>query len=272
MEKTETRSDLLKSPNSDLREYDLSRTDSGGSEFDAYSVSGIKTPSIGVYNVTTGSIIHPATVNPSTLRSFSTSHNTFKPLNYPLQPLSLHSWSSVPSSIPNIQSLPPGFLPGSYVGTPISFPGNSRFPGGSIGFPPGYNAGSNTRKLSKTDEPKIDESGYATLILKKEPLYEQVTPEPEPEPVTYDSVPRRYSVHEYMNTESLAKVVENIPEQEDTSSFPDLLEMVTKSKTPSPVARMRNVTPDNTDIAQLYAKVRSRTFFSNSLINTELHC
>ena len=62
---------------------------------------------------------------------------------------------------------------------------------------------------------------------------------------SYDDVPRRqrrYSGHEYMNT--LCRV--------SADSYPDLVQSVTK--TPSPVARAR-MSPDNTDLTQLYAKV-----------------
>ena len=38
------------------------------------------------------------------------------------------------------------------------------------------------------------------------------------------------------------------------ASYPDLLEMVTRSRTPSPVATVKKA-KDNTDVAQLYAKV-----------------
>ena len=51
-----------------------------------------------------------------------------------------------------------------------------------------------------------------------------------------------------MNTHTLC----GVSEKDSASSYPDLLQMVTK--TPSPVTRVRN-TPDNTDVAQLYAKV-----------------
>ena len=72
----------------------------------------------------------------------------------------------------------------------------------------------------------------------------------------YDDVPRRYSVHEYMNS-SVALGGEEQVVGSEQDSFPDLLQMVTKSKTPSPVVKARTPS-DNTDVAQLYAKV---TFF-----------
>ena len=108
---------------------------------------------------------------------------------------------------------------------------------------------------TKTLEPKIDESGYATLIIKpdptREPFYEQVPSGVLVEHATYDDVPRRYSMHEYMNSSAALGREEEVSEQD---SFPDLLEMVTKSKTPSPVVQTR-MSPDNTDVGQLYAKV-----------------
>ena len=69
----------------------------------------------------------------------------------------------------------------------------------------------------------------------------------------YDDVPRRYSVHEYMNS-SVALGGEEQVVGSEQDSFPDLLQMVTKSKTPSPVVKARTPS-DNTDVAQLYAKV-----------------
>ena len=187
-----------------------------------------QSPTIGVYNVTSGAVIHPATVKPSTLRSFSASHNSFKSFHLPpVQPLSLHSWSSEPppSTHLHVQSLPVGFNPHPRV---------------------------------KTLEPKIDESGYATLIIKpdpsREPFYEQVPPDHITEQqAMYDDVPRRYSVHEYMNS-SVALGGEEQVMGSEQDSFPDLLQMVTKSKTPSPVVKARTPS-DNTDVAQLYAKV-----------------
>ena len=102
--------------------------------------------------------------------------------------------------------------------------------------------------------PEIDESGYAALIVKREPFYEPVCPDE----VSYDDVPRRYSMHEYMNTNLCRDAAEG-SEKNSTASFPDLLEMVTRSKTPSPVTRLKSI-PDNTDLGQLYAKVKFTHF------------
>ena len=115
-------------------------------------------PTIGVYNVKSGSVLHPATVNPSTLRSFSTSHNSFKPANGSLMgSLVFEDWS------------PP--LPASAQAR--SLPATTRREADEPDTGSGRCSGSSGAGV----EPGVDESGYATLLIKREPFYEQVPSE-----------------------------------------------------------------------------------------------
>merc|ERR1712018_89820 len=83
-------------PHDSNREYPIGTRDTISNHDNIHPDRGgvNTTPTIGVYNVTSGAVIHPATVNPSTLRSFSTSHNSFKPFSYTnSHPISLFPWT-----------------------------------------------------------------------------------------------------------------------------------------------------------------------------------
>lgn len=111
------------------------------------------------------------------------------------------------------------------------------------------------------EAPAIDEAGYASLIsLRKEPIYEPIAAAPAAAPPTntYDSVPPLAPLnplHLYANTQEVEEeekaAVSGLPSSHtapgltsstpattltSTGSYPDLLEMVTRSKTPSPPA------------------------------------
>ena len=174
-------------------------------------------PRAGIYSVSSGQILQPATVSPSTLRSLSSGSNSFKPSNPASQP-------SQPSSLPyNTWQTPDRRL------TKTSLP--FQFESPILTAPP------SSRSTLVLEEPVIDEAGYASLIAKQDPLYEPLREtrrqgeggrEEEEEgnttTHTYDDVPVREP--EYAN-------MMFYPGQ--ASSYPDLLEMVRRgSKTPSP--------------------------------------
>jgi hypothetical protein len=226
---------------------DLTNGDSGsmirGQEIDSNScIQGSSpctrpSPKIGIYSVSSGVVIQPATVSPNTLRSLCSTSNTFKPFSYTGEPCSMPypPWQAADPRLPRAS------LPVQFASPMLA-----------------------VADTPATEEPIIDECGYASLILKKDPLYEpiqEVKEPPEVPPHTYDDVPRTTSIHEYANM-AIIKSLEKEPggesEQGSTASFPDLLEMVTKSKTPSPLVNMKPGAPelaDNTDVSRLYAKV-----------------
>jgi len=226
---------------------DLTPGDSGsmirGQEIDTSSClqSTRQSPKIGIYSVSSGVVLQPATVSPNTLRSLSSTSNTFKPFSYMAETTSMPytTWQKVDKR----QMVPRTSLPFQFD-SPMQV----------VSEPPAK------------EEPIIDECGYASLIIKKDPLYEPIQEVKEPPalpPHTYDDVPRTTSIHEYANMAAI-KNMEKEPscksEQGSTASFPDLLEMVTKSKTPSPLVNTKPGTnqqdhPDNTDVSRLYAKV-----------------
>ena len=167
-------------------------------------------PRVGVYSVSSGMIIQPATVSPNTLRSLS-SGSTFKPFSY-----------SAPSSLPHT-----GWQ-GERRLTKTSLPFQFESPVTTVP----------SVRSSLMEEPVIDEAGYASLITKQDPVYEplrevgdEVVEEDQSTDHTYDDVPTRE--HEYANMMFYNEKLAN--ESTQNCSFPDLLEMVTKSKTPSPV-------------------------------------
>jgi len=225
---------------------DLTMADNGsmirGQEIDTNScIQGTRpSPKIGIYSVSNGVVIQPATVSPNTLRSLCSTSNTFKPVCFTLPPNSMPytNWQST-----NKRPLPRSSLPFQFDSPMLA-----------------------VKEPIEKEEPLIDECGYASLIIKKDPLYEPIQ-EVKEAPIithhTYDDVPRTSSTHEYANM-AMLKGLENETcsnsEQGSTASFPDLLEMVTKSKTPSPLVNTKpgnNQTEhgDNTDVARLYAKV-----------------
>ena len=227
---------------------DLTMADSGsmirGQEIDSNScIQGTRpSPRIGIYSVSNGVVIQPATVSPNTLRSLCSTSNTFKPFSYTAEPNSMpySNWQRTDK-----RQLPRNSLPFQFDSPMLTL-----------------------KEPPEKEEPLIDECGYASLIIKKDPLYEPIQEAKEPpSPVvsqhTYDDVPRTNSVHEYANMamlKGLEKETCSNSEQGSTASFPDLLEMVTKSKTPSPLVNTKPGTnqpepADNTDVARLYAKV-----------------
>ena len=181
----------------------------------------------GVYSVTAGKILQPATVSPSTLRSLSpAAANSFKP------------------GLPGPASLP------------AAAPGRHQSRNTRTSLP--FHFDSPLVPSPASPAPLVDESGYASLVRRQEPLYEPirestVTPDPLH---TYDSVPRGGD----SGGEAVQHEYANMPcgqdsEQGSTASFPDLLEMVTRSKTPSPRCHTKADVTDNTDVGKLYAKV-----------------
>jgi len=229
---------------------DLTTGDSGsmirGQEIDSNScIQGTSqgarpSPRIGIYSVSTGVVIQPATVSPNTLRSLCSTSNTFKPFSYTTEPNSMpySNWQKNDK-----RQLPRSSLPFQFDSPMLT-----------------------VKETPAKEEPLIDECGYASLILKKDPLYEPIKELKEPPLIThhtYDDVPRTSSIHEYANM-AMLKGLEKDPccnsEQGSTASFPDLLEMVTKSKTPSPLVNTKPGTyqpepADNTDLSRLYANV-----------------
>ena len=194
-------------------------------------------PRAGIYSVSSGQILQPATVSPSTLRSLSSRSNSFKPFSYSSQP-------SQPSSLPYStwqtadKRLTKTSLPFQFESPILSVPSTR----------------SSTLVL---EEPIIDEAGYASLINKQDPLYEPLREtmgevegrKEEEEEVstthTYDDVPIREP--EYANL---------MFQPAGQSSFPDLLEMVRRSssQTPSPGLASHQGEEEET-VSHLYAKV-----------------
>ena len=128
-------------------------------ELDSRNFTGLGNPSpkIGVYNVKSGSVIHPATVNPNVLRSYS-SASSFKPIQVnPPQPFSLPSWNH---STPTLEAAERARVNAS---RPICINLDNSADGAGL---------SANEDGDLSDKPDVDDSGYATLILKEEPYYE----------------------------------------------------------------------------------------------------
>ena len=261
-------------------------------ELDSRTIAGMGNPSpkIGVYNVKSGSVIHPATVNPHVLRSYS-SASSFKPIQVTApQPFSLPgaTWNH---STPR-------------TGRPLNISLDNTL--GESGISEG----------SDKPAPEVDESGYATLILKDEPYYE-VPPCHRDSAIIvnqynlYDPVTEKPNVpnlscnipleaEEMYANSGVERLQENLPvdiyqtelRSEDftdlttsnksyldqsslypdpvgmykdpgSSSYPDLLQMVGASGPPTPEivsyrGQYKHSQPpqtSNPDIGQLYAKV-----------------
>ena len=188
------------------------RSETGG--LDSGVGSDSSSPRVGVYSVSSGMIIQPATVSPNTLRSLS-SGSTFKPFSYTSQPTS---------------------LPFQFESPILTVPSSVR--------------------SSLKEEPMIDEAGYASLVSKQDPVYEplrearrDVEEEEEQEEErcehTYDDVPHRE--HEYANMMFYNEKLTG--DSATNSSFPDLLEMVTKTPSPMVDSKVSSEAP------HLYAKV-----------------
>jgi len=215
-------------------------------------------PKIGIYSVPNGLVLRPATVSPNTLRSLS-AVSSFKPFSYTEQPSSLpyHGWT-----ITEAQETPP--IPPQIDNEPHSL----------------------------SNEPIIDEAGYASLIIKREHLYEPVTESSEH---NYSNNDRSFEINEhnyannehsfeidepnYSNNEMGFKITEhnysndenkfeinehnyaNVSHEEsnehqESESYPDLLQMVTRDK-PSAVSDKPRPHSDTTlsDVSSMYAKV-----------------
>jgi len=206
----------------------------------------------GLYSVSSGLVIQPATISPSTLRSLSSSSNTFKPFSYTAQPHSVpYPWHQSDPTRPSV-----AFQFDSSPQVPSSQ--NSPVP------PPG--------------SPTIDEAGYASLVSLrketiKEPIYEPISElrpltaagntriQQQDEDIggnTYDSVPpiTANTDHLYANTQTMEEEKREYKEGKrkvdptttllrkekgmvrSSGSYPDLLEMVTRSGSPGPREQM----------------------------------
>ena len=206
------------------------RSETGG--LDSGVGSDTSSPRTGVYSVSSGMIIQPATVSPNTLRSLS-SGSTFKPFSYTGQPTSLpfNNWQTTE------RRLTKSSLPFQFESPILTVPSSVR--------------------SSLKEEPMIDEAGYASLVSKQDPVYEplreagrEVKLEEEEEEEercehTYDDVPNRE--HEYANMMFYNEKLTG--DSATNSSFPDLLEMVTKTPSPMVDSKVTSEAP------HLYAKV-----------------
>ena len=198
--------------------------------------SMLPSPKVGIYSVSSGMVLQPATVSPNTLRSLSaTAANSFKPFSYTAQPVSMPVWQGKERNV-NRSSLPFHFE------SPIM---SSEF-----------------HDLPK-QEPIIDEAGYASLILKQNPIYEPVrestasccsTGGDEISVAnTYDDVPRTGDEHNYANIEYPDPVT---IVRDSSSSYPDLLQMVTKTAPSALESGLRlSGSGSEPEVDNLYAKV-----------------
>ena len=188
-------------------------------------------PRAGIYSVSSGQILQPATVSPSTLRSLSSGSNTFKPASSQPSSLPYTTWQTPDKRLTKTS------LPFQFESPILTAPAAS------------------TRSTLVLEEPIIDEAGYASLITKQDPLYEplretlgEVESRKEDEDEvstshTYDDVPVREP--EYANMMFYTDTETAQPGGH--SSYPDLLEMVRRSsKTSSPAVETHS---------DLYAKV-----------------
>ena len=199
-----------------------------------------ESPRAGIYSVSAGQILQPATISPSTLRSLSSGSNSFKPFSPPGQ-------ASQPSSLPyNTWQSPDKRL------TKTSLP--FQFESPILTAP-------STRSTLVVEEPIIDEAGYASLIAKQDPLYEPLRE-------TKGQVEVRKEEEEGSSSSSTGHTYDDVPIREPEyanmifypgqgpSSYPDLLEMVRRSsKTPSPVLTKEVEEEEEESHSHLYAKV-----------------
>ena len=216
-------------PGGALRESKVEEERSEGTGGEDSGVgSDTSSPRVGVYSVSSGMILQPATVSPNTLRSLS-SGSTFKPFSSTSQPTSLHhTWQTAERRITKSS------LPFQFESPILTVP---------------------SVRSSLMEEPVIDEAGYASLLSKQDPVYEplrearqEVEEEEEEERCehTYDDVPNRE--HEYANMMFYNEKQKN-GDSTTNSSFPDLLEMVTKTPSPQVESKLSSQDP------HLYAKV-----------------
>ena len=186
-------------------------------------------PKAGVYSVSCGRVIQPATVSPNTLRSFSSSaSNTFKPFSYtPDQPssLTLNNWSKKERNATSLQF---------QFDSPLK----------------------QVDQVQMKQEPIIDEAGYASLIIKQDPVYEPVKQDVavvqesfNQRDNLYDDVPQSEPDHNYANLAYPHDPV--IETRASSASFPDLLQMLTTKNSEQSHENVADT--ENTD--NLYAKV-----------------
>ena len=222
--------------------------------------SSLPSPKVGIYSVSSGKILAPATVSPNTLRSLSTSSNTFKPFSYTSQPNSL-PYSNWPKKERNATRTSLQF----HFDSPMMM--------------------EDVHCSTPRSEPLIDEAGYASLIIKTEdPVYEPVRESEEDVTMTpggnmdnmYDDVPSARSSssvtqgeHNYANLsyeEPGETTVTSGPSP--SASYPDLVQMVqTKQSGTQSEPELRRVS--GVSLENLYAKVdltrkRSRPNSSDS--------
>ena len=228
--------------------------------------SSLPSPKVGIYSVSSGKILAPATVSPNTLRSLSTSSNTFKPFSYTSQPNSL-PYSNWPKKERNATR------------TSLQFHFDSPMM-------------EDVHCSTPRSEPLIDEAGYASLIIKQEdPVYEPVRESEEDVTMTpggntdnmYDDVPSTRSScsvtqggHNYANLsyeEPGDMPGAAMMRGESSASYPDLVQSV-QTKLPgcqseTELRRASDVSGSGGDLDNLYAKVdltrkRSRPNSSDS--------
>ena len=222
---TRNKSSSSQQPEDDQMSLKTVNYDSGVSSGSSLALTS--SPKVGIYSVSSGKVIQPATVSPNTLRSLSSvSANTFKPFSYTAQP-------PQPSSLP-FNNWPRKERNVTRSSLQIQFDSPC------------------TTLTHDTNEPKqepiIDEAGYASLIIKHDPVYEPVQDLNESKEDSsvisnnlYDDVPAGRD-HNYANLTYPVTV-------ESSASFPDLLQMVTTTKS-------NDQERDSSDsVDNLYAKV-----------------
>lgn len=207
--------------------------------------SSLPSPKVGVYSVSSGKILAPATVSPNTLRSLSTSSNSFKPFSY-----------TQPNSLPyNNNNWPKNER--NTTRTSLQFHFDS---------PMMRDSCSKSRS-----EPHIDEAGYASLIIKQEdPVYEPVRESLEDVSMTpggsignmYDDVPSNRSgsgvtlgEHNYVNLSYKEPELPGCPVMIDSASYPDLVQMVQVQTKQSETDLRRASDGSGSHLDNLYAKV-----------------
>ena len=217
--------------------------------------SSLPSPKAGIYSVSSGKILAPATVSPNTLRSLSSLSNTFKPFSYTTQPKSL-PYNNWPKKERNVTRTSLQF----HFDSPMIEDDHCSTP---------------------RPEPLIDEAGYASLIIKQEdPVYEPVREteddtrlSPELSDNMYDDVPSARSSsetgeHNYANLsheEPGAAITAHT-----SASYPDLVQMVTKNPGTQSETELRRASDvSESGVDNLYAKVdltrkRSRPSSSDS--------
>ena len=220
--------------------------------------SSLPSPKVGIYSVSSGKILAPATVSPNTLRSLSTSSNTFKPFSYTSQPNSL-PYSNWPKKERNATR------------TSLQFHFDSPMM-------------EDVHCSTPRSEPVIDEAGYASLIIKTEdPVYEPVRETEDDVTMTpggnmdnmYDDVPSARSSSVTLGEHNYANLSYEEPgettvtsEPGPSASYPDLVQMV-QTKQPGGQSESELRSSSGVSLDNLYAKVdltrkRSRPNSSDS--------